>query len=109
MSVYTYCAVGGLLHSWRIMIYRLYQTKAKFFSSMTSAITLVIILLAPKTYAEGLISFDIKKQRADKALINFAQKANKTIFFPFELTKQYQANKLKGYYSSKCYFFSITY
>ena len=68
---------------------------------MTSAITLVIILLAPKTYAEGLISFDIKKQRADKALINFAQKANKTIFFPFELTKQYQANKLKGYYSIK--------
>ena len=81
------------------MIYRRFQTNAKFFYSLTSAVALIFILLAPKTYAEGLIRFDIKKQRADKALIYFAQKANKTIFFSFELTKKVQANKIKGYYS----------
>ena len=48
--------------------------------------------------AETLIRFDINKQRADKALIAFAQKANQTILFSFDLAKQYQANTLKGFY-----------
>ena len=48
--------------------------------------------------AKELIRFDINKQRADKALIAFAQKANQTIIFSFDLAKQYQANTLKGYY-----------
>jgi len=46
-----------------------------------------------------LIRFDINKQRADKALIAFAQKANQTIIFSFDLTKKHQANTLKGYHS----------
>jgi iron complex outermembrane receptor protein len=49
--------------------------------------------------ADGLIRFDINKQRADKALIAFAQKANQTIIFSFDLTKKHQANTLKGYHS----------
>jgi len=48
--------------------------------------------------AEELIRFDINKQRADKALIAFAQKANQTIIFSFDLAKKYQAKALKGYY-----------
>ncbi len=49
--------------------------------------------------ADGLIRFDINKQRADKALISFAQKANQTIVFSFDLTKNHQANELKGFHS----------
>ena len=62
-------------------------------------ITLMIMLITiSRANAEELIRFDINKQRADKALIAFAQKANQTIIFSFDLAKQYQANTLKGYY-----------
>jgi len=58
-----------------------------------------MLLTIPNAYADGLIRFDINQQRADKALISFAQAANKTIVFSFDLTKQHQANGIKGYYS----------
>ncbi len=58
-----------------------------------------MLFSASRVYADNLNRFDIDKQRADKALIAFAQKANKTIIFSFDLTKQHQANTLKGYYS----------
>ena len=58
-----------------------------------------MLLSTSKVNADDLNRFDINKQRADKALIAFAQKANQTIIFSFELTKQHQANALKGYYS----------
>ncbi len=62
-------------------------------------ITLVMMLSTiSHVQAKELIRFDINKQRADKALIAFAQKANQTIIFSFDLAKQYQANTLKGYY-----------
>jgi len=57
------------------------------------------MLISYNANADGLIRFDINKQRADKALIAFAQKANQTIIFSFDLTKKYQANTLKGYHS----------
>jgi len=57
------------------------------------------IFLSLITRADELYLFDIKQQRADKALISFAQKANQTIIFSFDLTKNHQANKLKGYHS----------
>ena len=53
----------------------------------------------PTAFAKSLQRFDIDKQRADKALIAFARKTNQTIIFSFDLTKQYQANALKGYHS----------
>jgi len=56
------------------------------------------MLLTRHACAEELIRFDINEQRADKALIAFAQKANQTIIFSFDLTKQHQAKSLKGYY-----------
>ena len=60
-----------------------------------------MILISPSSLvlADGLVLFDIKQQRADKGIIAFAQKVNKTIVFSFDLTKQYQTNNLKGYYS----------
>jgi len=60
---------------------------------------MMMLLTIPNAYADGLIRFDINQQRADKALISFAQAANKTIVFSFDLTKQHQANGIKGYYS----------
>lgn len=58
-----------------------------------------MMMFMPTTFAKSLQRFDIDKQRADKALIAFARKANQTIIFSFDLTKQYQANALKGYHS----------
>lgn len=57
------------------------------------------MLITFNVSADGLIRFDINKQRADKALIAFAKKANQTIIFSFDLTKKHQANELKGYHS----------
>ena len=49
--------------------------------------------------AEQLYLFDIEKQSADKAIIAFAKKINKTIIFSYKLTKDKQANKLSGYHN----------
>lgn len=59
----------------------------------------IILAVAPSVFADNLIRFEIKQQRADKALISFAQAANRTILFSFELTKKHQANRLQGYFS----------
>jgi iron complex outermembrane receptor protein len=62
-------------------------------------IFIVMLLTTRHAIAEEVIRFDINTQRADKALIAFAQKANQTVIFSFDLTKRHQANTLKGYYS----------
>ena len=89
-----------ILRNWR-KENRLFQLSlsALLKKSFIVFITLFSILVALNASADGLIRFDIDKQRADKALIAFAQKANQTIIFSFDLTKKYQANKLKGYHS----------
>jgi len=46
-----------------------------------------------------MMQFDIKAQRADKALIEFAKQTEQTVVFSYELAKQYQANSLYGFYS----------
>lgn len=58
-----------------------------------------VLFFTPYALADNLIRFDIDKQRADKAIIEFAKRSNQTIVFPFDLTKKHQANNLKGYYS----------
>ena len=60
---------------------------------------MTLLLLTFNANADSLIRFDINKQRADKALIAFAQKADQTIIFSFNLTKKFQANELKGFHS----------
>lgn len=57
------------------------------------------VFFTPFALADGLIRFDINKQRADKAIIEFAKRSNQTIVFSFDLTKKHEANNLKGYYS----------
>ena len=64
-------------------------------------IIITLLLCSGKIFAGSFIHFDIKKQRADKAIIAYAQQTNQTILFSFDLTKQYQANRLLGYYSAK--------
>jgi iron complex outermembrane receptor protein len=80
---------------------RLFQTKSWFYFKIKQALIFSLFFLSVNTNAESLIQFDIEKQRADKAIIAFAQQTNQSIIFSFELVKQYQANKLKGYYSLK--------
>lgn len=89
-----------ILHS-RRLIGRLNQTKAWLYFKTKHAITCSLFFLSVSTCAESLIRFDIDNQRADKAIIAFAQQANQTIIFSFDLVKQHQANRLKGYYSIK--------
>lgn len=61
----------------------------------------MMYLLSTIAVADDLIRFNIKQQRADKALITFAKTINQTIIFPFDVTKKYQANELNGVYSAK--------
>ena len=44
------------------------------------------------------IEFDIPKQRADLALIAFAEQADRTLLFSFDDTKTKTANRLTGEY-----------
>ncbi|MGB1291248.1 MAG: TonB-dependent receptor plug domain-containing protein [Pseudoalteromonas sp.] len=46
-----------------------------------------------------MVQFDIKAQRADLALIEFAKQTEQTVVFSFELAKQYQAQSVFGYYT----------
>ncbi|MBL4909236.1 MAG: TonB-dependent receptor [Alteromonadaceae bacterium] len=62
---------------------------------------ITLLLCSVKSYAGSSTHFDIKKQRADKAIIAYARQTNQTILFSFDLTRQYQANRLLGYYSAK--------
>ncbi|MFT5758428.1 MAG: iron complex outermembrane receptor protein [Alteromonadaceae bacterium] len=62
-------------------------------------IIILSLLLTTTIFAEPLIKFDIPQQQTNKALILFAQQSNKTVLFSFDLTKNYQSNTLKGYYS----------
>lgn len=57
------------------------------------------LLFCHSALAEKLINFDIEKQPAEQALITFAKQTDKTIIFSYELTKSYNTNSLKGYYS----------
>jgi len=59
----------------------------------------ISFFLSLSVNAEDLIKFDIDQQRADKAIIAFAQQTNQTIIFSYDLAKTYQTNRLKGYYT----------
>lgn len=62
-------------------------------------LTLFNTLISNVAYADKLYLFNIPQQSADQAIINFAQKTNRTIVFSYELTKQYQVQPLNGYFS----------
>ena len=90
----------SLLHSWQY----LHHCFKKIIGSKSKVIKILLLLwgtISFQSNANDLVQFDIDKQRTDKALISFARQANQTVLFSYELTKQYQGNKLKGYYSIK--------
>ena len=66
-----------------------------------SVIKVVIfwLFICQTALAEKLFLFDIQQQPAQQALITFAKQTDITIIFSYELTKDYQTNSLKGYYS----------
>jgi len=46
-----------------------------------------------------MLQFDIKAQRADLALIEFAKQTDQTVIFSFDLAKQYQSQSVFGFYT----------
>ena len=88
-----------MLRSWQLFISQQIIINRLNFSFISSL--LMMYLLSSNAFADDLIRFNIKQQRADKALIAFAKATNQTIIFPFDLTKKYYANDLIGVYSAK--------
>ncbi|MBL8267983.1 TonB-dependent receptor [Steroidobacter sp.] len=54
---------------------------------------------AGEPLAHKRIAFDISRQRADQALIEFAEQADVTFMFPFEVSQNRTANRVVGTYT----------
>lgn len=69
-------------------------------SASVGWVVVVVALCAWPGYAVGndTVSFDIPRQRADLALIAFAEQADRTLLFSFDETKEKTANRLSGRY-----------
>jgi len=52
-----------------------------------------------QTIAPDIIRFNVAAQPVDKALIKFAQQANQTILFSYDLTRNFNSKPIDGYYS----------
>ena len=89
------------MQTWLLLLCRKQKLAQTLLIRLNILISLLIaILLIPlKSYAANAIHFNITPQRADKAIIAYAQQASRTIIFSFDLTKKYQANQLIGNYS----------
>ena len=87
------------IQSSRVFFNCLKHAKVWFYPPIKQCAVLVTFFLSLACKAESLILFDIVQQRADKAIIAFAQQTNQTIIFSFDLAKEHQTNRLKGYYS----------
>jgi len=81
----------------------LYKLRSNHTCHLTQFGLVAPLFLSISVYAsqtEGkMMQFDIKAQRADKALIEFAKQTEQTVVFSYELAKQYEANSLYGFYS----------
>lgn len=55
-------------------------------------------LWASDAAIDTIVSFDIPQQRADLSLTEFAQQANQTLVFPFDVANAKTANRLVGKY-----------
>src|SRR5688572_1577107 len=65
-----------------------------------------VALLAPtlavaSEMSDSLVQFDISRQRADKALIEFAKQANLTFIFPVDAAQKEKANAIQGIYTAQ--------
>jgi iron complex outermembrane recepter protein len=76
-----------------------------FIRSLTLASLLALAWPIPAAWAAGdaaadeRIAFDIPRQRADSALVEFAAQADVTFIFPFEEARRNTANRLQGTYT----------
>ena len=68
------------------------------FSVLAPAIFSLSVQAATQTTGQ-MVQFDIKAQRADKALIEYAKQTEQTVVFSYELAKQYDANSVYGFYT----------
>jgi len=72
---------------------------AKRYVSLGLAFGLLVLLPLRVTAAAGeAVHFDIPKQRADIALVRFAQQAGIPVLFPYDTVSQCVANPLSGEY-----------
>ena len=58
-----------------------------------------VLLFHASLFAQTKHVFNIESQRADQALTQFAQQANTTLLFPFDLAERETANALQGEYT----------
>lgn len=73
----------------------------RFLNIILPIAVLLMSIAAPAMGAESnqIIYFDIPRQRADVALVEFAKQADVTFFFPYDKARQKTANRVVGYYT----------
>lgn len=81
----------------------LYKLRGNHQHPMSGLIALAPLVCSLTVQANAIdshmVQFDIKSQRADLALIEFAKQTEQTVVFSFELAKKYQAQSVFGYYT----------
>ncbi|CAM4245399.1 TonB-dependent receptor plug domain-containing protein [Pseudoalteromonas ostreae] len=91
------------LHSGLFFLNCLYKLRSNQTYPMCGLIVFAPLVLSLNAQAEAvnpqMVQFDIKAQRADQALIEFAKQTEQTVVFSFDLVKQYQAQSVYGYYT----------
>src|SRR5688572_12661997 len=70
------------------------------YSSLMSALWMLLLLpgvsKAQQSANDQVVRFEIPRQRADKALIEFAEQADLTFIFPVEKARKVTANAVQG-------------
>src|SRR5690349_833351 len=62
----------------------------------TFGILFLIVLTSLPAYAGDAIHFHVARQRADRALVEFAKQAGASVLFPYDEVSQRTANSLEG-------------
>ncbi len=89
------------LHSGFFFLSCLFKLRSKQLPLLPASIVIYGLIAGQLAIAaeKKMLQFDIKAQRADLALIEFAQQTEQTVIFSFELAKQYQAQSVFGFYT----------
>jgi len=89
------------LHSGFFFLTCLYKLRSKQLPLLPASIVIYGLTAGQIAIAaeKQMLQFDIKAQRADLALIEFAKQTDQTVIFSFELAKQYQAQSVFGFYT----------
>lgn len=104
MQRYWWKKIAGSSSSYATFWFAVEGACIRNFRAAAFALVCVLFIHTPATFAEEInpgeeISFAIPQQRADLALTQFAEQANITLIFPFDLVEKKTANALKGSYS----------